>query len=224
MVALPAVPSVIQLAFQTTNTDNDYVDVNRIHVHYTGTAPTSGDLTSFATTAITAWASAFCPSMSDDKEVTGLVAIDLTSPTAATAEVVSSTAGALSGAILPADVCFVMAETVARRFRGGHPRMYLPLGDETKLVDSGHWTAAFITAVELANEGLVVAMAGAGWAGAGTILPVSVSYYEGSHLVTYPSGRHRDVPTLRGGGPVVDQITNYVGRAKLGTQRRRLGR
>lgn len=224
MTALPPVANVVQLAFQVENTDSSYVDVNRLHFHYTGTPPTAGDLLSFATTCLTAYESAFVTSLAANKNVVGIVAIDLTSPTAATAVFTDHTAGTLAGALLPDDVAFVLSLTIARRYRGGHPRIYLPLGDATKLTNGKTWDSGFVTAVGIAAEGLLVAINGAGWAGAGTIAPVSVSYYFGTHLVTYPSGRHRDVPSLRVGGPVVDPVVDIVGRSVVGTQRRRLAR
>lgn len=222
MPALPAVPKVVQLAVQTHENNVPDTFVNKVHYQYTGTAPTPSQLSSFATTVLTAWGSAFAPSMADDKQFVGLVAIDLSSSTAATAQVTDSIAGSLAGTILPAETCFVLSATVSRRYRGGHPRVYLPLGVETSLLTARTWQAAFVTAVDTANAGLVTAIEGAGWAGAGTLSPVNVSYYAGYHLVTYPSGRSRDVPTIRVGGPLVDPITGYVGRSAVGSQRRRM--
>jgi hypothetical protein len=224
MPALPSVPGVVQLAFGTLMIDDTYLAINRLHFHYTGAAPTSGQMSSFATTCLTAWGSAIEPSMCQDKKSQQLVAIDLSSPTGATAEVTDGTRGALTGAPLPDDTSLVMSATVSRRYRGGHPRSYLALGDATSLLDGHTWAGAFLTAVTTAWAGFMTAVEGAGWAGAGTITPVNVSYYEGYHLVTYPSGRSRDVPTLRVGGPVVDPISAFVARARVGTQRRRLGR
>lgn len=222
MPALPSVPKVVQLAFETQDGDGTPPFINRIHFAYTGTAPTNSELSSFATTVLTAWSSALAPSMSTDKEATGLVAIDLSSPTSAVAEVTGTVSGALTGTKLPADTSFVMSATVGRRYRGGHPRSYLPLGDNTSVSNVRSWSSGFMTAVITAWSGFVTAVEGAGWAGAGTLSPVNVSYYAGYHLVTYPSGRSRDVPTLRVGGPLVDPIVGYVPRAKFGSQRRRL--
>lgn len=222
MPPLPAVPKVLQLAVQTKVDNASDININRVHYQYTGTAPTPSQLTSFATTVLTAWGSAFAPSMIADKTFVGLVAIDLSSPTSATAEVTASIAGTRAGTRVPSDAAFVLSSTVGRRYRGGHPRVYLPFGVAGDLDTERAWESSFVTAVVTANAGLVTAIEGAGWAGAGTLSPVNVSYYAGFHLVTYPSGRSRDVPTLRVGGPLVDAITGYVGRTQVGSQRRRL--
>lgn len=224
MPALPAVPKVLQLAFGVRNTENGYVDINRLHFSYTGTAPSVGSLAAFAATSLTAFATALAPSTGDNKTFASVEAVDLSSPTSAVATATGATAGALGGAILPADVAMVISATVARRYRGGHPRSYLPVGDATKLNSDVLWDGAFVTAVHTAWIGFQTAVGGAGWAGAGTVAPVNVSYYFGYHNVLYPSGRRVDVPSLRVGGPVVDLITAYVARARVGTQRRRIGR
>jgi hypothetical protein len=222
MPALPAVPKVVQIAVQTHMANVSDTFINRLHFQYTGTAPTGDELLAFANTVLTAWGAALDPSMDASKSFVGLTAIDLSSPTSATAETTDDLAGSLAGTILPADACFVMSATVGRRYRGGHPRSYLPLGVETSLQTGRTWTAAFITAVSTAWAGLITAIEGAGWAGAGTLSAVNVSYYEGfTNLVTV-GGRAYNVPKLRVGGPVIDPITGYVGRAQVGSQRRRL--
>lgn len=223
MPPLPPVPAVVKLLMQTTNADAGYVSVNGIHIHYTGTAPTPSQLASFATTAATAWGSAYNSHMSSSDSLTGVEAMDLTSPTAATADVTVAHPGTLTGTQLADDVAFVLSAQVARRYRGGHPRSYLKLGDVTSVGDGRTWDSGFLTAVVTASAGLYTAIEGAGWSGAGTLSPVNVSYYFGYHNVLYPSGRRVDVPSLRVSGPVVDQITGFVGRPRFGTQRRRLG-
>lgn len=224
MPALPAVPKVLQLAFGVLNNTSAYNDINRLHFSYTGTAPSVGSLAAFAADALGAFHAALAPLSCNDKTFVSCEAIDLSSPTSAVATATAAVPGALGGIPLPADVSMVMSATVARRYRGGHPRSYLPVGDVTKMDGDIRWDTAFVTAVHTAWIGFQTAVGGAGWAGAGTVAPVNVSYYSGYHLVTYPSGRSRDVPTLRVGGPQVDAITAYVARVRLGTQRRRLGR
>lgn len=224
MPALPSVPKVLQLAIQTELSDDNYKAINRVHFAYTGTAPSPAQLDSFATTVLTAFASALVPSMGNNKSITMVNAIDLSSPTAAVGEASGANIGTLAGLPLSDDDAMVMSATVARRYRGGHPRSYLLVGDSTKL-DTGHtWDSTFLAAVQTAWAGFITAVEGAGWAGAGTLSPVNVSYYEGFTNLTSPAGRNYNVPKLRVGGPVVDAITTYVARALLGTQRRRLAR
>lgn len=222
MPALPAVSAVLQLAVETSNTDSSHPIINRFYVHYTGSAPTAVELTSFATTVLTAYSSALAPSTTADKTFAGLSVIDLSSAMAAQAEVTGSVVGAEAGEMAPLDSCLVLAAKVARRYRGGHPRVYLSVGTPTDFTDGRTWNGGFVTTVVTAWNGFVTALEGAGWAGAGTLSMVNVSYYQGFTLVTYPSLRSRDVPKLRVGGPVWDTIIGYVGRTQIGSQRRRV--
>lgn len=222
MPALPAVPKVIMLSFGTLDTDSGHTDVNRLHFSYTGTAPSSAQLESFAATVLTAFGAALATHAGDNKTFASLDAADLTSPTSAVASVTGATTGTLTGGAIPASTAFLMSAVVARRYRGGHPRSYLPLGDDSKINNDNTWASAFITAVETAWAGFTTAVEGAGWAGAGTINPCNVSYYEGWTNLTKPSGRNYNVPKLRVGGPVVDAIVSYVGRAALAEIRKRL--
>jgi hypothetical protein len=222
MPALPAVPGTLQLAYTTTVSGTTHPLVNRIHFHYTGTAPTPAQLLSFATTALTAWSSALSPLCGTDKIFSGLDVIDLSSVTSATAVVTGAVAGVRTGGELPADVAMVLSATIARRYRGGHPRSYLPVGTDTDVDTARLWASSFGAAVLTAWSGFVTAIEGAGWTGAGTIAPVNVSYYAGFTNVVPAGKRAYSVPTLRVGGPLVDLITGYVARLPFGTQRRRL--
>jgi hypothetical protein len=212
----------VQVAVETTSAGVTHPFINRFHVHYTGTAPTSVELASFATTVLTAWGAALAGVSGTDRSFTGLEAIDLSTPTSAQAAVTGAVGGTMGGGILPASACVVMAGKVARRYRGGHPRLYLALGDDTVVDTTRLWDTAWLATVLTAWSGFITALEGAGWAGAGTLAPCNVSYYEGYHLVTYPSLRSRDVPLLRVGGPVVDDITSWVTRVPIGSQRRRM--
>jgi hypothetical protein len=57
-------------------------------------------------------------------------------------------------------------------------------------------------------------------AGMGVMLPVNVSYFQGFHNFTFPSGRVKAIPTVRP-VPVVDLINNFSVNPHVGSQRRR---
>jgi hypothetical protein len=222
MPPMPAAPGVLQLVLHHTSTHLTHDLINRVHYHYTGAAPTAAQLVTMAPTLLVEWASVFVPLMPAGVQVAGIDILDLSSSTGAQTALSASTPGTRAGTTLPADTCVVVAGQIARRYRGGHPRTYLPLGVAEDLAGPRTWSGALVTAAVAAMTSFMGVTTGAGWAGAGVITPCNVSYFLGNHLVTYPSGRHRDVPTLRPGGPVVDTITSYVGRLGVGTQRRRI--
>jgi hypothetical protein len=129
--------------------------------------------------------------------------------------------GTRTGATLGAQVAFVISGEIFRRYRGGHPRNYFPFGVDTDSYDARSWHTAFQTDVSEGWGEFVNAVEAAGWTGAGTLTPVNVSYYEGFTNHTYPSGRVRPIPTLRG-TPVIDVIESYIFRPDYETQRRRV--
>jgi hypothetical protein len=223
MPALPNVNKVIRTDFLFTLVSG-IPALSRQFYHYSGTAPTNADILTFADNAGAAFEASPAEDLSSDYTFLGVEATDLSSPTSAQALSSVSVNGGLSGSFLPQDICFVMAYEIARRYRGGHPRGYWPFGVEESLVDERTWDTSFVgqVAADLATmQGLINS---GGWSGAGTIKQVSVSYFHGFTVVVNPTtGRARNVPTVRG-VPVVDDVTQYVGRPLVGTQRRRIGR
>jgi hypothetical protein len=148
---------------------------------------------------------------------------DLTSATGAVDTSVESVVGSRAGSALPSSTSLVSSYTIARRYRGGHPRAYWPFGADSDLLSETQWTSAFPTACDTGINAYFAALVAAGWSGAGTLTHVNVSYYEGFTVVTNPiTGRARNVPTLRV-SPVVDLVTAVHSRSSIGTQRRRLG-
>jgi hypothetical protein len=129
--------------------------------------------------------------------------------------------GTASGATLPAQICTVISYRIARRYRGGHPRGYWPFGAQTGLVDAGHWTSGYASAVDTQIAAFFTAVQAAGWAGAGTLSHVSLSYFSGFTVITSPTtGRARNVPTVRS-SPLIDPVVTLKTQTSIGTQRRR---
>jgi hypothetical protein len=195
--------------------------LTRFYTQYTGTAPVNADLASFDTAIDTAFNTNLKPLMNGDKTALQIESVDLTSPTAAVDIKSISRVGTRAGGVLPAQICVVQSYGIARRYRGGHPRGYWPFGSDSDLSVDDIWIAGSVTAFDNGLDAFFTAVAAAGWAGAGTLTHVNVSYFAGFTVVVSPTtGRARNVPTLRG-SPVVDPVTSTTVRASIGTQRRR---
>jgi hypothetical protein len=100
--------------------------------------------------------------------------------------------------------------------------VFFPLTSSAYLTDPQTLTGAYVTALNdaWANfEADVVADLVGTWAASAK--PVSVSYYEGFTPFTFPSGRVKNLPKLRVGGPVVDPIVSYNTNPRVASQRRR---
>lgn len=80
--------------------------------------------------------------------VTGVDFQDLTSSSGASYFVNPNVIGTNAGTALPASCCVLISHAIARRFRGGHPRHYLPFGQNTDTVDNVNWTNTFLTNVQ----------------------------------------------------------------------------
>jgi hypothetical protein len=204
--------------------DTDTDVVTRFFYRYTGSAPSPSDLNTFCAAVSAGWFADILPMVVPQVVLLNCTAVDLSSPSGSEGVFSDPTAGTRSGAELPADASLVASYTFGRRYRGGHSRGYWPMGVAGDLNDAQHWNSTFTTDALTAIEGFFGTVDASGWSGAGTLSHVSVSYYLGFHVVTNPvTGRARNVPTLRS-TPVVDAVTGYVARNRIGSQRRRLGR
>jgi hypothetical protein len=116
----------------------------------------------------------------------------------------------------------VIQRKTARRYRGGHSRVYLPGMLASYLDDTEEaWDATQLANTETAWQGIEAAgQAVLHTNGHTDATPVVVSYYLGFTNVLYPSGRYHARPTLRA-TPEVDIVTAFGGNPRPCSQRRR---
>lgn len=221
MPALPPVPGVVKLSQQFSYSGNA-TPLNRFFIHYSGTAPTSAQLSTFCGVVGTSWGANFVAATSGDVIGQSAAAEDLSSSTAAVGSATFSHTGTRTGDGLPPGTCAMEQFIIARRYRGGKPKIFLPFGTSTDLTGAGVWSGSALTAFNTAWANHIVAILAGGWTGAGTLTHVSVSYYEGFTAVQNPvTGRWRNVAKLRVGGPVVDAVVSYSIEQGISSQRRR---
>lgn len=216
MPALPAVPGVVQVEWGgTLSGTNKWL--NRVHIAYTGAPPSLIDLTAYATNIAGALVAQLTPLQPAATTIDGVTVVDLSSALGAVGESFGSTPGTRAGGEIPGSAAALVSYRVLRRYRGGHPRTYLPVGVTTDLLTQSTWQAAFVTAVGAAIDGILVACVTT----SGAFTPshqVSVSYYGGAPPVDEKSA-------LRA-VPIVDAIADdaFVVSAEVASQRRRIGR
>lgn len=220
MPPLPAVSKVVQVALGINPGTLPPV-ITRFFIQYTGTAPTNADLSTFNTAVSSAFNTSLKSLLDNNRLLISVESIDLSSAVAAVASSTVSVSGTRAGTELPISVAVVDSYTIARRYRGGHPRGYWPFGVAADLTDRRNWSTTFTGAVNTGINAFFTAVVAAGWAGAGTLTHVNVSYYKGFTVVTSPTtGRARNIPTLRV-TPTVDAVTATLARGSIGSQRRR---
>lgn len=220
MPALPAAPGVIKVTLGFT-IGVDTTAQSSFHVHYSGTAPTDADLVAFCTSVANSWNTNMPLTYPTANSLTSVNAEDLSSSTGAVGHQNVSIPGTNGGGITANSVALMIQFLIARRYRGGKPKVFLPIGAASDITTGGVWLPAFITAVQTDWSAFMAGVLSAGWTGAGTLTQVSVSYYSGFTVVTNPiTHRARNVPTLRG-TPIVDPVLAISVEPGIASQRRR---
>lgn len=221
MPALPNVPQVIRfdVGWQI---EDDLNALTRLHCNYSGTAPSSATCVTLAHDFHTIVVGTLLPYVGTHINLLSVEATDLTSPTAGQGIYKHTDPGTFTGTRLAAGVAGLASMVIARRYRGGKPRSYLPVGVAEALQTQQTWQASFISNVQASLDAIRsdIAVTSASGCALGTL--VNVSYYQGFTVVTNPgTGRARNVPKLRTGGPVVDAALNWVFENRVASQRRR---
>lgn len=219
MPALPAVNKVIRVTMKSVYGED--VDlINRFFLSYSG-ATTNGDLATYAATIATEWGTEFMGAdASNQLELVQVDIEDLTSATAPVASVTEAIAGTASSACLSAGAAMCVRFHIARRYRGGHPKMYLAGLPLSLTTDPQRFTSVAQTGFAASAATFFTYIEGHAPAGLATVAHVNVSYFSGFTNHTLPSGRTRSIPTPRG-TPLVDPVLSYSVNPHICSQRRR---
>lgn len=211
MPARAPVSSVIQLNLKYEL--GDKVAENLIYFQFTPAGPSNLDFVEAVASAAVAAVNAEAGQFPASTSFTGVTVTDLTSDIAPVTVATSGTAGTRVGGILPANVAVLASYSIARRYRGGHARNYLPWFSDADVLTPQTWVGASVTNASIAWTNILDSIPDVS-AGGFTVGPqVQVSY------MTSVGG----VPTPRV-TPLVNPI-NFSGiDAVMASQRRRDGR
>jgi hypothetical protein len=218
--ALPIAPNVLRVDLHFELSE-DKAAKCRFFLLYSGTAPSVSELNTFAASVGSAYNTHLSAFLHAGNIMSGVKVTDLSSSTAAVGEDATPYTGTRSGAYLSADVATLLHFTIARRYRGGHPRMYLPFGVEGDLQDQQTWTTAYATALGTAWTAFQDAVGALTWTGGTLVNLVNVSFYQGFSVHMGTTGRARNVSTPRGTA-VVDQLVEFAVQLGLAAVRKRL--
>jgi hypothetical protein len=216
----PFAPGVLNFKWKHT-LGGDLDVLNGFYMSYTGTAPSNAQLVALGAAQAAVWATDFGPLTDADTQLTSIEITDLSSSTSAQGTANVSETGSRSGNYLPASTCVLLNFTVARRYRGGKPKVFLPVGVQGDLNTAQSWQATFITSCVTAWNAIITATIAAPWTGGVIVGQSNVSYYSGSTVELYGTPqRARNVPTYRP-APLVNAISGVSGSSVVSTQRRR---
>jgi hypothetical protein len=218
VVPLPDVPCVRCRLIYNEGTSGE--GGNRFYLSYTGSAPTAGNCSTLASDIATAWASAFAGLVGAGFSLNEVDVLDIGTDSGLSGQWTGTHTGTRGGAQLPASVASNIEFQIARRYRGGKPRMFLPPPVETDLVDNGAWTSAFVGDLTTQAGVFFAAIEALSIGAMGTLQHVNLSYYKGFTNIANSSGREHAVPTYRATA-LHDNVVGYAGKAIIGSQRRR---
>jgi hypothetical protein len=221
MPPLPSVAGAIRSDILWTD-DADQNVMTRLHFAYTGGAPSDADCLALATDLYAKAAQFFLPELSPSSGLRGVDVIDLSDETAKTGTYLATTPGTSAGAgTLPGGVAALVNYQIARRYRGGKPRSYLPLGTGADVQANGMWTTGFKSSTEDAL-GRFFDQVSAMVAGETALhAPINISYYQGYDTPRTRSNGHLFYPPKPRDVPLVDTIIGWHLNQKPSSQRRR---
>jgi len=193
----------------------------RWFIQYSGTPPTNAQCNTACQSIFNALVTEFVPLMSPQVFLKAVNIQDITTTTGGEGSAGTQTQGTRTGNPLSAQAAALVNHVVQRRYRGGKPRVYLPLGTATDLANSQTWTAAFQTAVNTAwSQCIAVSIANGPTTSVGH---VNVSFYEGFTSYQNPvTKRWYNLSTPRSPNAKVDPIASFNVNPRVGTQRRRV--
>lgn len=218
MPALPSAPNCLRIRFlHTVGNDTN----TGWHLFFRGDKAANGaQMSAVVVAAQTAWGTNFAPLTSADTTLTRTNGTDLSDPAGTFAEDPTTHVGTRVGGFLPASTCMLYNMVIGRRYRGGKPRVYLPVGVQPDLSNAQTWNAALANSVNTAMSAVVTAIENSIKTWSSTADLVNISYY---HLVNVaPPGSTPIYKTVLRDSPQVDPIVGRQANLTVSSQRRRL--
>lgn len=206
-VILPDVANVVRLIHAGTNQGTPWV--NTMHVQGLQGPFNEVTLQAVATAAHTAYFQAFIPQLNNQTVLLSTTAVDLTTRQSGFAvDDTSHTGTATATTYPPLNVAYCISWTIADRYRGGHPRMYLCAASVADYTGGRLLTSGKQTALSSAATGYLTSL-GNMVAGSTTWYPVAIRYWSQGQLFPEPKQRY-----------IVDAAVHN----RIDSQRRRLGK
>jgi hypothetical protein len=193
----------------------------RFYVGYAGPAPIAAQCLTFAEDIVGSWHTRIDPYRAETVTNAFCDVVDLSSVSGSSATADVSTAGTVASASCDNQVAATVKFEIARRYRGGKPKMFVPGISVDYILDNSHWTTAFCndmgTAFTNFNDD-IEAMAAGGIDLTGIF---NVGFYHGFTAVENPiTHRWRNVPTYLS-APNVDIVESFTCDQVFGSQKRR---
>jgi len=204
---LPSAAGCVRIQYKGLTQGHPWV--NTVFLNSQGPGYLVGDLNALALAAGNAWGSALAACASAATTCNLVEALDISKPDG----LLGSSNAQHTGLIvatnpLPVSAAICFSEKVALRWRGGHPRFYLPAPTISEIQNGSTFTSAFVLTANTAADNYLTAMNAISIGGSAHHM-VAVRYYSQKAVLASPKVL-----------PIMD-ITVHT---RLDSQRRRLGR
>jgi hypothetical protein len=180
-----------------------------VFFHTTGTAVTTAQLTTLAALVSAQWNTNLKPLTPAGIALTLVEVEDLGHPDTVPGVWAGNIAGTNAQPAQPAEVATLINFAIARRYRGGKPRVYLPMGPSASLSSPIQWNGAWVTSVNGGWAAFITGIISGSGSGAAVDKQVSVSYFNDK------------APRAT---PVIDDVLSATASQVPASQRRRMGR
>lgn len=207
---LPTVQNVAKIRLLGTLNAANWANV--IHIRYGAISPSPADMLTVATAVRTAWTTNIAPRVSTSVLLSTVEVTDLASRTGGQGVDSVGSVGTRAGTPTANSVAICASLKIQRRFRGGHPRMYLPGAVQADITAGRSWDPTYRSGTETALRAFRTAL-NAITAGSSTWTWVAVGYYHkvgGANAYKVP--------------PDVDTIQDVVLHTRIDSMRRRTGK
>jgi len=215
---LPASPCLrVRLAY----TDNDgALAGSRFYLSYSGSAPSGANATTLAGDIASSWNTRYAPLVQENYALTEVDVLDIATVTGLSGQWSGTHQGSDVANPIASQVAVNIEFDIARRYRGGKPRIFMPPPSVNAKLNDGNWTTSFVGEVNTAIGEFFGDIEALSVGSLGTLAHVNLSYYAGFTNHTNTSGRARAVPTYRSSA-LLDTIEGYSTKQRMGSQRRR---
>ena len=206
MARLPDVANVLRLGFSGTINTSPFMVT--LHAQYTGPALGTTALNAMCSTWATTWDASFKNLYPSGTALRTVEAWDLTSPAGPYGSANVALAGTLVGGGLANSAALCISWKVNYRWRGGHPRSYLPPPTSAETSNGNLWSVGFQSTAQTQARNFLTAMNATSSAGT-TFKLCLVKYIEAGVILPVPK---------------VLLFADALVHNRIDTQRRRLGK
>lgn len=189
------------------------------YMKYTG-ALSQTDSGTLLNALSTSWLTHWAPLTTPQYSLSFVRVIDMNSASGVVVQQAAVHPGSAAGNAVTAGVALVLSAKIAFRYRGGHPRIYVPGMSESNLSDQNTWAPTFLATAAAAWTSLQSDLAGAAPVGVGSMSPIAWHTHS-SNKADFPGGVPTTKPPWPIATPVPHPITSWATNPQVASQRRR---